>query len=70
MSKKFAEDCKINMRNARREALDEFKDLKKKSLITEDDLEIAEKEVQKILNSYTDNVDKTLAQKEKDIMEV
>ena len=70
MVKKFAEDAKVNMRNGRREALDEFKNLKKQSKITEDDLAIAEKEVQKILNSYTDKVDKTLENKEKEIMEV
>ncbi len=70
MVRKFAEDTRINMRNGRREALDQFKDLKKKSIITEDDLAVAEKEVQKILNSYTDKVDQTLAQKEKEIMEV
>ena len=70
MVRKFAEDCRVNMRNGRREVLDQFKQLKKESKITEDDLALAEKEVQKILNSYTDKVDKTLAQKEKEIMEV
>ena len=70
MAKKFAEDCRINMRNGRREVLDAFKDLKKQSKITEDDLSFAEKEVQKVLNTYTDKVDNTLAQKEKEIMEV
>jgi len=70
MVRKFAEDCRVNMRNGRREVLEQFKQLKKESKITEDDLALAEKEVQKILNSYTDKVDKTLAQKEKEIMEV
>lgn len=70
MVKKFAEDARVNMRNGRREVLDQFKALKKASKITEDDLATAEKEVQKILNSYTDKVDKTLSDKEKEIMEV
>ncbi len=70
MVRKFAEDARINMRNGRREVLEKFKDLKKQSKITEDDLAVAEKEVQKILNSFTDKVDSTLAQKEKEIMEV
>ncbi len=70
MVRKFAEDCRINMRNGRRECLDEFKALKKKSVITEDDLGVAEKEVQKILNNYIDKVGQSLAQKEKEIMEV
>ena len=70
MVKKFAEDSRINMRNERRDTLDEFKKLKKKSEITEDDLALAEKEVQKILNNYTDQVDKMLTDKEKEIMEI
>jgi len=70
MVKKFAEDSKINMRNIRRDCLDEFRKLKKNSEITEDDMVLAEKEVQKILNSYTDQVDKLLNEKEKEIMEV
>ena len=70
MVKKFAEDTKISMRNTRRDCLDEFRKLKKNSEITEDDLAIAEKEVQKILNGYTDQVEKLLNDKEKEIMEV
>jgi len=70
MVRKFAEDGRINMRNGRREVLDAFKDLKKQSKITEDDLSTAEKEVQKVLNTYTDKIDSMLAQKEKEIMEV
>ena len=70
MVKKFAEDSRINMRNERRDTLDEFKKLKKNSEITEDDLALAEKEVQKILNNYTDQVDKMLTDKEKEIMEI
>ena len=58
------------MRNGRRECLDEFKKLKNEKKITEDELKQAETEVQKILNKFTDQVDKMLAQKEKEITEV
>lgn len=68
--KKFAEDTKINMRNGRRDALDQFKELKKESKITEDDLKLAEKEVQKILDTWTQKVDSAISQKEKEIMEI
>ncbi|MCL2540737.1 MAG: ribosome recycling factor [Firmicutes bacterium] len=70
MTKKLAEDCRINMRNERRVAIDEFKSLKKDGKITEDDLETSEKEVQKILNTYSDKVDVMVAGKEKEILEV
>ncbi len=70
MVKKFAEDCRVSMRNCRRDCLDEFKKLKNDKKITEDELKLAENEVQKILNKFTDKVDQTLAIKEKEITEV
>ncbi|MBR4270983.1 MAG: ribosome recycling factor [Clostridia bacterium] len=70
MVKKFCEDTKVTMRNARRECLDVFKKLKNDKKITEDELKQAENEVQKILNNFTDKADQMLAQKEKEITEV
>ena len=70
MVKKIAEDTRVNMRNARRDTLDQFKALKKNGEITEGDLAMAEKEVQKILDNAINNVNKALDNKEKDIMEV
>ena len=57
-------------RNARRDCLDEFKKMKKESLITEDELAQLEKDVQKRLDSAIERIDKASATKEKDIMEV
>ena len=68
--KKTAEDNRISLRNERREIMDELKDQKKNNIITEDELAGAEKEVQKILDSYNEKIDKLLADKEKEIMEV
>ncbi len=70
MVKKFAEDTRVTMRNGRRDCLDEFKKLKNEKKITEDELKTAETEVQKILNNFTDKVEKMLEQKEKEITEV
>ncbi len=70
MIKKFAEDTRVNMRNGRRDCLDEFKKLKKDSKITEDELKTAENEVQKILNKFIDKVEEALKAKEKEITEV
>lgn len=68
--KKIAEDSKVTLRNERRDALDELKEMKKENIITEDELEGAEKEVQRILNQASDRIDELLAVKEKEIMEV
>ena len=70
MVRKFAEDTRVSMRNCRRECLDEFKKLKNDKKITEDELKLAENEVQKILNKFTDKVEQYLTTKEKEITEV
>ena len=50
--------------------MDELKEQKKNNIITEDEQSGAEKEVQKILDTYNDKIDDLLAQKEKEIMEI
>ena len=70
MVKKIAEDTRVQMRNGRRDVLDQFKNFKKIGEITEGDLANAEKEVQKILDNAINQVNKALENKEKDIMEV
>ena len=68
--KKIAEDGRVAVRNIRREVNDEFKKLESKSEITEDDLKNSQKEVQEVTNEFIDKIDNSLAQKEKEIMEV
>jgi len=68
--KKMAEDCKVALRNERRDLLESLKKLKKDNLLTEDDLAQSEKEVQKKLDEYVAGVDKVLKDKEKEILEV
>ena len=48
---KTGENAKVAVRNIRRDAIDLFKDLKKKSEITEDDLKNAEKEIQNMTDA-------------------
>ena len=69
-AKKLLEECKIAMRNSRRDCLDIFKEMKKNSEISEDDLAGLEKEVQKKLDSYTGKADVSCEKKIVDIMEV
>ena len=68
--KKTAEENRISLRNERREIMDELKEQKKNNIITEDEQASAEKEVQKILDSYNEKIEQLLEQKEKEIMEV
>ena len=68
--KKYGEDTKTAVRNIRREAMEYFKGLKKKSEITEDDLKDAEKEVQNITDKHVAQIDKVVAAKEKELMEI
>lgn len=68
--KKMAEEGKIKLRNARRDANEELKELKKNNKMAEDELFTAQDEVQKTTNSGIEKVDKVLAAKEKEIMEI
>ncbi|MDI6742965.1 MAG: ribosome recycling factor [Smithella sp.] len=68
--KKMAEEGKIKLRNARRDANEEMKILKKDNKISEDELFTAQEEVQKLTDQYIENTDKILAAKEKEIMEI
>lgn len=68
--KKMAEENKIKLRNTRRDANEELKDIKKNNKMAEDELFAAQEEVQKLTNSYIEKIDKILAAKEKEIMEI
>lgn len=62
-----AEEAKISIRGARKEANDELKNLDD---ISEDELKDAEEQVQKLTDSYTNKVDKVLENKETEILKV
>jgi ribosome recycling factor len=68
--RKMAEECKVKQRNARRDANEQFKALKKNNEISEDDLYSFQDEVQQITDRYIQKVDEVLAVKEKEIMEI
>lgn len=69
-TKKLVEDTKVICRNARRDAIDAIKKLKKDSEITEDESATYEKEVQKRLDEVSAKIDKLMEAKEKEIMQV
>jgi ribosome recycling factor len=68
--KKMGEECKVKLRNARREANERFKTLKKDNKISEDELFIHQEDVQKQMDKYIEKVDAMLQVKEKEIMEI
>ena len=68
--RKIAEEAKVSIRAIRRDGIDEAKAKQKNSEITEDDLKTAETEIQKITDKYIEEIDKILADKEKEIMSV
>lgn len=68
-TKKFGEDAKVAIRNIRRDANDEIKK-KEKGEISEDESRRHQEDIQKLTDRFTAEVDKILAAKEKEIMEV
>ena len=68
--RKYAENGKVAVRNIRRDAVDHFKKMQKASEITEDELKIAEKDLQKLTDDSCKEIDTLLANKEKELMSV
>lgn len=67
---KRAEDAKVVIRNARRDAIDAVKAQKKNGEITEDDVKNAENEIQKITDQYIKDIDARADKKTKEVMEI
>ena len=68
--RKMAEEAKIAVRATRRDSIDNFRKMQKDSEITEDELKLAEEEVQKITDKFVEEVDVILANKEKEVMSI
>lgn len=68
--KKESEEARVAVRNVRREANEALKKQKNEKKITEDDEKVQDKKVQDLTNKYCAEIDKMLAAKEKEIMEV
>jgi len=68
MVKKMAEEAKVALRNIRREANEDLKEMKKEKLLPEDDAHRGTEEVQKVTDDFIKKVDVQAAEKEKEIM--
>ena len=68
--KKYGENGKVAVRNIRRDAMDKFKAMQKKSEITEDELKELEKELQDMTDKRCKQIDELTAKKETELMAV
>lgn len=64
------EDARIAVRNIRREQLSELREYEKEKMISKDDLERGEEELQKVTDRFIEDIRKTGLTKEQEIMEV
>lgn len=69
-AKHEAENARVAIRNIRRDANSDLKELEKEKEISEDELRRAEDQIQKITDKYIDAVEASLATKEQDLLSV
>lgn len=68
--KKMGEEAKISIRSIRREGMDIAKAEQKEGILTEDELKGTEEKIQKLTDNKVEEIDKTIENKEKEIMSV
>jgi len=68
--KQEAENSRVAVRNIRRDANSDFKELLKEKEISEDEARKAEDDIQKLTDKYIAQIDASLANKEKEMMEI
>ena len=66
----MGEDAKVAIRAIRRDGIDEAKAMQKNSEMTEDELKMAEDNIQKLTDKNIDEIDSLTDAKEKEIMTV
>ncbi len=70
LSRSKGEDAKIAIRNVRRKGMEELKRIQKDGEAGEDEVQAAEKELDKVTHKYVAQVDELVAKKEKELMDV
>ncbi|MBD1400943.1 ribosome recycling factor [Pelovirga terrestris] len=68
--KRMAEDARISVRNARRDANENLKMLEKEKEITEDEQKRGEKDVQQLTDEYISNIEVVIQSKERELLEI
>lgn len=64
------EECRVSVRNVRRDLIKDLREFEKEKMISEDDLKQAEEELQKLTDRYMQQIETVGTHKEKEIMEV
>jgi len=64
------EEARIAVRNIRRDAHNDLRDFEKEKLISEDDLERGEEDLQKLTDRFVADIDKMVGEKEKEVLTV
>ena len=67
---RYAESCRVAIRNVRRDGIETVRKAEKENLISEDERHQQEAEIQKVTDIFVKKVDDALAQKEKEIIQV
>ena len=67
---KRVEEAKVAVRNVRRDALNDLREFKNESLISEDDFYVGQDDLQKLTDKYIEKIDEVGKQKAEEIMEV
>ena len=67
--KKYGEDAKIVVRNARRDMVDDLKKLEKSENLPEDMVKSTQDDIQKLTDKYVGIIDSLVAEKEKEVIE-
>ncbi|MDY6359510.1 MAG: ribosome recycling factor [Cyanobacteriota bacterium] len=68
--KKMGEEAKVAIRNIRREMVEKLKKIEKEENLPEDVVKDNQDKIQKITDKHTDSIDKSVAEKEKEVMTV
>ncbi len=68
--KKYTEDCRVAIRNIRRDFNDKIKVMEKNHEISKDDEHKGHEKIQKLTDQFIEEADKIAAIKEKDVLEV
>lgn len=66
----MAEEARVAVRNVRRDANEELKEMRKENLLTDDELRQGENDVQRLTDEFVGQIDKRVKSKEEDIMAV
>ena len=67
---KYAEDAKVSVRNVRRDGIEALRKLEKDSEISQDEHRKLQREIQQLTDDHIKRIDETLAQKDREILQV